>query len=74
MTNGERLLLLRRRARLTQAELAAAAGHAGQYISRLESGVNIGTLATWTSLADALGVPIGDLVGKTGPDEASAES
>jgi transcriptional regulator with XRE-family HTH domain len=78
---GERVRTLRRRLGWTQHELAGKAGVAYITISRLERGETQNpTLGTMRSLADLLGVPLGDLakgtplVGEVLSAEASVSS
>jgi transcriptional regulator with XRE-family HTH domain len=52
----------RSRKRLTQAELAAAAGLSPTYLHRIERGRAQPTVGRVQDLADALGVPISALV------------
>jgi transcriptional regulator with XRE-family HTH domain len=62
---GGRLSGLRRRRRLSQRQLADAAGLSVDTVRKLEQGQrNSARLETLTLLAHALDVPVGDLVGK----------
>lgn len=65
-TIGEKILLLRTKAKLTQLQLAHAIGYtgdsAGAYISRLESNTQSPGLETLRKLAKALKVPVGQLI------------
>ena len=57
-----RLKRLRKRRRLTQAELAKRARLSPGYIARLETGRDDPTLTTLKALAKALRVSVGDLL------------
>ena len=57
---GRRIAELRQRAGLTQEEFARALGSTLQYAQRLEAGRNL-TLHSIAKIANALGVPVGDL-------------
>ena len=58
---GQRVADLRRRAELTQAQLAERLGVAVETISRLERGTVIPSLSRLALLAEALSVPLTDL-------------
>ncbi len=55
---GERILALRKAARMTQAELAEAAGVGNEYISKIERGLGSPSLETLVKVALALQVEI----------------
>jgi transcriptional regulator with XRE-family HTH domain len=60
-TLGQRLKVLRSEARLSQLELATAAGMRKQFLNRVESGrQNVSTKTLWR-LAVALGIPMSSL-------------
>ena len=62
---GQRLARLRRRQRLTQAQLARRAGLSVAVVQSLEQGVRSDPrLSTVLKLAAALGLPVGDLAGE----------
>ena len=63
---GSNLLKARRRAELTQEELGRRAFITQAQISTLERGVNYPRVETLLRLADALGVPAGDLLAGVG--------
>ncbi len=70
MILAQNLTRLRRRAKLTQAELAEASGVAQQTVSRLERGeAREPTYATVRALADALGVSSDKLASNPDPWE-----
>lgn len=64
---GDRLRHHRRRAGLTQGELAERAGIARQSVNNIEVGRFAPTIETVARLAEAIGVPAAELVGETRP-------
>lgn len=68
---GRRLKVLRSEAKLSQLELATAAGMRKQFLNRVENGrQNVSTKTLWR-LAEALGIPIASLfenVAASAPD------
>ena len=56
--NAQILLDARKKARLTQAELAARIGADKSYISRIERGITIPTVATLYRIAAAMGLKV----------------
>jgi transcriptional regulator with XRE-family HTH domain len=65
---GTRIAQLRKQAGLTQQELGPAAGLHGQTISDLERGVNTPVLTTLVAIAQALGIPLSELVDEPQPE------
>lgn len=63
---GRRVAELRQLADLSQEQLAERLGVSVQYLSRVELGTNL-TLTTLTKLANALRVPVTDLLLAAGP-------
>ena len=63
---------MRNRAGLTQAELSERAGVAVQEISKYENGHRVPTLETLQRLADALSVPLEEVVAENQPSENDA--
>ena len=63
---GQRVAELRQLADLSQEQLAESLGVSVQYLSRVELGTNL-TLTTLTKLANALRVPVTDLLLPAGP-------
>ncbi len=61
-TLGRRMRQLRESARMTQAELAAAAGIGRVTMVRIESGEQAPRYETLVALAAAIGRPVGDLI------------
>lgn len=61
MSIGVRIQQLRRQSRRTQRSVAATAGVAVEYLSRIENERVTPTLATLTKIADALGTEVGTL-------------
>ena len=59
---GERVRDLRMRDGLTQVELADRAGLERKAVNRLEAGLHWPPIPNLIALADALGVPPGDLI------------
>lgn len=59
---GRRLRALRKRAGLTQAQLAERAGITPDYLGRIERGQGAVTLETLDRIASALGVPLRQLL------------
>jgi len=53
---GQRILALRKEARMTQSELAEAAGVGNEYISKIERGLGSPSLETLVKIAQALQV------------------
>jgi transcriptional regulator with XRE-family HTH domain len=68
---GKRIAQLRKRAGLTQMELGTAAGVHSQTISDLERGVNTPVLTTLVAIAQALNIPLADLVDDPEPEVAA---
>lgn len=68
---GKRIAHFRRRAGLTQEELAEKTGYSVDFIGLVERGINAPTVARLADVADALGVEISQLF-KSG--EGSAET
>lgn len=64
---GRKVKAARERAGLTQAQLAEAAAITDETISRLERGAFEPALSTMVALADALGVGLDELLGRSGP-------
>ena len=62
ITIGHRIILLRRQARLTQAELAKAAGITRAVLQCIEAGDTEPRWSTLRGLAAALGVTVNDLI------------
>jgi transcriptional regulator with XRE-family HTH domain len=64
-TTADLVRAARQRAGLTQQDLAVRAGLAIRTVARIEAGEGSGEpyLSTLTAIADALGVPVIDLVG-----------
>ena len=56
------LAFWRKRARLTQAALAASVGVTQNYLSEIENGKRSGPVGLWLKLSAALGVPVEALV------------
>lgn len=63
MTRGEYMAEARRKAGLSQADLAAMAGIWRVTVARLESGRSDAMLSTAELLADALGISIDEYIG-----------
>ena len=63
MTFGEKVRFLRKRAGLTQEQLAERCGRGKSYICNIEKGTRMTTLDNVPDLAAALGVSIGELIG-----------
>lgn len=59
---GSRVKALRQQRRLTQAQLAALAGLQRPNIARLEAGVHVPSILLLERLAQALGVPLSELI------------
>jgi transcriptional regulator with XRE-family HTH domain len=59
---GARIARLRKRADLTQEELAERAGIGASYVARIETGSRHCTLDVLGAIADALGLPLHRLV------------
>jgi transcriptional regulator with XRE-family HTH domain len=71
---GERVRELRVAAGLSQQALSNAAGLSTSVVSQLEQGTNQDPrLSTLLALADAMGVTLDELAGRTPPAEASAD-
>lgn len=66
MTFGEKVRSFRKRAGLTQEQLAERCGRGKSYICNIEKGTRMTTLENVPDLAAALGVSIGELID---PDE-----
>jgi transcriptional regulator with XRE-family HTH domain len=64
--NGQALRAARESKGFSQEQLGVAAGSAAATISRLENGVRPPTLETVSKLADALGVPVSQLLEENG--------
>ena len=64
LTTGDYMRRAREEAKLTQAELADKAGVARGTLARIERGNQQGTLSTVILLADALGLPLDEYVGR----------
>lgn len=64
MTFGQKIKQLRTKRGLTQEELAAMVGKGKSYICNIEKGFRTTTLDCIPPLADALGVPVGELLGE----------
>ncbi len=64
---GRRVAALRHGAALSLAELARRSGVARATLTQLEAGEGNPTLETLYALADALGVPLGDLIAEPAP-------
>ena len=62
MTFGQKVKQLRKRAGLTQEELASLCGRGKSFICNIEKGTRTTKLENIPLLADALGVSIGELV------------
>jgi transcriptional regulator with XRE-family HTH domain len=74
MNFGQNVRLLRKRAALTQVELAERLGISQQYLADIEAGEKpLRTLQLAATVADALGVSIDDLVNNE-PEPAEAAS
>lgn len=54
---GDRICFYRRRAKLTQEELATKISCTSQHVSAMERGVKTPKLVTFVAIADALNVP-----------------
>ena len=63
MTFGQKIKQLRIQRGLTQEELAARVGKGKSYICNIEKGTRKTTLSCVPPLAEALNVPIGELMG-----------
>ena len=63
MTFGEKVRSFRKRAGLTQEQLAERCGRGKSYICNIEKGTRMTTLDNVPDLAAALGVSIGELIG-----------
>jgi transcriptional regulator with XRE-family HTH domain len=71
---GERVRELRVAAGLSQQALSNAAGLSTSVVSQLEQGTNLDPrLSTLLALADAMGVTLDELAGRTPPVEAPAD-
>lgn len=70
MTSGEKIIRARKACGLTQQSLAAKIGTSQQAVHQFESDKTSPTVRTLKKIADALYVPIGELV----PDAVSSES
>ena len=64
---GSSLALLRKRASLTQSELAEKVEVDTETVSRFERGATMPSLVTLQMLADALGTTMADLIGESSP-------
>ncbi len=62
MTFGEKVKALRKKAGLTQEQLAERCGRGKSYICNIEKGTRNTTLDNIPTLADALGVSVGELI------------
>lgn len=71
---GKRIAQFRKRAGLTQMELGTAAGLHGQTISDLERGVNTPVLTTLMAIAQALDIPLAELVDEPHPESEAARA
>ena len=59
---------IREHRELTQAELGARAGIAAASVSHFETGQRVPSLDSLVKLADALQVPVDDLLGRSSPE------
>lgn len=71
MKFGEKVKALRKKAGLTQEQLAERCGRGKSYICNIEKGTRTTTLDNVPNLATALGVSIGELID---PDEVEPSS
>jgi transcriptional regulator with XRE-family HTH domain len=63
---GAKVVELRKRASMTQAELAERTGLRPPYLSQIETGKRTGKVKTLRKISDALGVPLSAIVDEDG--------
>lgn len=74
MSKGEKIKNARKRARMTQKELAEKLGLSFQSVAQWENGLRNPKQETLQKIADALGIPVSDLAGETDGKEKNFPS